>query len=188
MAKASIVHCRLCGEAINKSKSEDWVMPSKNWYYHTKCYEEWARKKKQTSNINYMVEDEEVWKEAAYDYLLQVVKMQDFNYQLFYLQWEKYIKQGYTPKGILFTLRYIYDIKHCDVSKAHGGIGLVSFLYNEACTYWCKREERNKGIVEEISKQMISFSQQNHVVLNKKKKSKKASILNLASIAEMEDG
>ena len=34
--------CRVCDLPIDKEK-DDWVMPSKNWYYHRKCYEEWKK-------------------------------------------------------------------------------------------------------------------------------------------------
>ena len=42
MAK-HIVQCRICKEKFDTSqliKDIDWVMPSKNWYYHKNCYDD----------------------------------------------------------------------------------------------------------------------------------------------------
>ena len=35
------VHCRICGKEINRLLEVDgidWIMPSKNFYYHLDCY------------------------------------------------------------------------------------------------------------------------------------------------------
>ncbi len=47
MAK-SLVHCRICKGEIDREKTTegtDWVMPSRNYFYHCKCYNDWKRKK-----------------------------------------------------------------------------------------------------------------------------------------------
>ena len=35
-------HCRICKVEIDK-ENDDWIMPSKNYYYHRKCYEDWKQ-------------------------------------------------------------------------------------------------------------------------------------------------
>ena len=37
-----MAQCRLCKIEIDKEK-DDWVMPSRNYYYHKKCYENWKK-------------------------------------------------------------------------------------------------------------------------------------------------
>ena len=42
--KQHIVKCRICGQEFDTNtltEGEDWIMPSKNWYYHVKCYTDW---------------------------------------------------------------------------------------------------------------------------------------------------
>ena len=34
--------CRLCNIPIDKEK-DDWIMPSKNYYYHKQCYNNWKK-------------------------------------------------------------------------------------------------------------------------------------------------
>jgi hypothetical protein len=34
--------CRVCKEKIDKTK-DDWIMPSKNYYYHKSCYKSWKK-------------------------------------------------------------------------------------------------------------------------------------------------
>ena len=46
------VKCRVCGEYFKRElleKDVDWVMPSKNYFYHKKCYEEWQKNRKKAS-------------------------------------------------------------------------------------------------------------------------------------------
>lgn len=182
----SVVHCRLCKGDIDKTNIETWVMPSKNWYYHIKCYEEWAKKKQQTSDIHYKA-DEPVWKEAVYDYLTKDIKL-ELDYGKFLSQWENFLKKGYTPKGIFFTLKYIYDIKKCDVTKAQGGIGLVGHLYTEGCNYWCRKEVENKGICDRIMAQLEAFKKREYVNVTKKKTSRGGKkVPTLAEVAQMKE-
>ena len=34
--------CRVCDLPIDKTK-DDWIMPSKNYYYHKNCYDNWKK-------------------------------------------------------------------------------------------------------------------------------------------------
>ena len=187
MAKVGVVHCRLCGNDINKANVESWVMPSKNWYYHKECYETWAKKKKGVNDLKHNA-DESVWKEAIYDYLKKDLKI-DLDFSKFHSQFENFLAKGYTPKGIFFTLKYIYDIKKCDTTKAQGGIGLVSHLYNEGCNYWCKKEIENKGICDRIVAQLEAFKNRERIEVLKKQTSRrgKKTFPNLSAIAQMEE-
>ena len=40
--KKPLVHCRVCGEPIDReelTEGVDWIMPSKNFYYHKFQYQ-----------------------------------------------------------------------------------------------------------------------------------------------------
>ena len=45
MAKKPLVHCRRCHVEIDRDNQTDWVMPSKGWYYHNSCYEDFVKKR-----------------------------------------------------------------------------------------------------------------------------------------------
>ena len=53
------------------------------------------------------------------------------------LQIKKYMQDyNYTYSGILRTLKYVFEVKNGDLSKANGGIGIVPWKYQEAYNYY----------------------------------------------------
>jgi hypothetical protein len=92
-----------------------------------------------------------------------------------------------TVKGIFFALKYFYEIKGGDWNKGHGGIGIVPFIYNEACTYWYNREKKTKGVVAEIERQMREAEQRQKKVVTQKKIEPRKFTIDLDAIAGMED-
>lgn len=153
MAKKHIVKCRLCKqpfEAQPEGEGIIWVMPSKNWYYHKNCYDNWIK------NVGDNV-DEKDWPKYIYDFLKHTVQL-DYDWYLCEAQRKKMLKENnFTNKGIYFALRYFYEIKHGDKEKSHGGIGIVPYIYGESAQYWIDREKKNKGTIENIIKQMKIF-------------------------------
>lgn len=186
MAKASVVHCRLCKKEIDRSvgkENVDWIMRSKGWYYHKTCYDDWIAKKDDihTNNV-----DEELWKDAAYQYLHRDLKIA-IDFIKFDSQWKNFLKQGKTPKGIYFSLRYFYEIKNGDTTKAQDGIGIIKFIYTEAGEYWVERELRERGICQKIEQQIREAAAQEKISIQKIQKKKEKKTINLSLIAEMED-
>lgn len=59
---------------------------------------------------------------------------------------------GFTFKGIYYSLLYHYKIKKGDPKKAKNNIGIVPFIYREATEYWIRifqsAERKNKKIQE----------------------------------------
>lgn len=52
-------------------------------------------------------------------------------------QIKKYIEENkYTYSGIRKALVYHYEVKHGDLSKARGGIGIVEYVYQDAFNYY----------------------------------------------------
>ena len=58
-------HCRICKVEIDK-ENDDWIMPSKNYYYHRKCYADWKESTPAT--------DEE-YKAFIYDFIARDLKV-----------------------------------------------------------------------------------------------------------------
>ena len=136
-----MAQCRVCKELIDKTK-DDWVMPSRNYYYHKTCYDSWKKAK-------YSNDD---------DYI-----------------------------DLIFALKYFYEVKHGVWEKGHGGIGIIPFIYTDACAYWAAQERKSKGIIAEIERQMREAAgQTKHAVIKKEIKPKKFKV-DLSLIADMED-
>lgn len=157
----SKVHCRICNCEIDRNTQEqgiDWVMPSKNWYYHKSCYDDWEKKK---STIKTEDPNPTLWLDATWQYIKRKLNYKvDFN--KFNSQWNNYITvKGYTPKGIFFSIKYAYEVKKCDIQKSQGGIGIVPYIYKDACTYWVNKNNKDAGICDRIQKQVIDSLQIN---------------------------
>ena len=70
MAKRPLVHCRICKGSIDRDGQKDWCMPQEKWYYHTACYDDFAKKRGAIKEGDIHIEvDDDMWKGAVYDYL-----------------------------------------------------------------------------------------------------------------------
>lgn len=179
MAK-HIVTCRACKEKFDTSLGEegkDWIMPSRNWYYHVKCYDNWQSRK---DNVTATAADD-MWKDAAYQYMQRELLI-PVNYDKFRSQWDNLLKKKRTPKGIYFSIRYFYEIENGDKRKAQGGIGIVDYIYQRAVEYWSARERQGERIVEKIEQQVKEQQQQQTIVVHKKKKVPNKRIISLDSV------
>ncbi len=176
--KLGLVHCRICKQPIDREIDTDWIMKSRNFYYHKSCYNNW----RESDHSN-----DEAYIELIYDYISHDLKI-NYDYFLCEAQRKKFLKENkMTNKGILFSLKYFYEVQKGDREKSHGGIGIVPYIYKEACEYWVERERRNKGIVEKIEQQMREAKDRRHRVVKAKRKKKPAKTIDLASIEGMED-
>lgn len=187
MAKA-MVQCRICKERFNRLdpgliEGVDWIQPSNRIYYHKKCYDEYQNSR---LDVHANMKDE-VWFDASWEFLRKDLKY-SFNYVKVRKQWESFLKNKMTAKGIYFALKYHYEIKKGDVTKSENGIGIVPHIYEDSREYWVDRENKNIGLIEAIEKQIIESSKQNIVKVNLKQKKKitKSAAELLAKIEELE--
>ena len=189
MAKA-MVQCRICKERFNRLdpnliEGVDSVKPSERMYYHKRCYDEY-----QNSRLDVHANmTDELWFTAAWEFLRKDLKY-SFNYVKVRKQWESFIKNKMTAKGIYFALKYHYEIKKGDVTKSENGIGIIPHIYEDSRSYWQEREQRSAGIVAAIEQQILQAANQNVVKVNLKKKNKttKSAAEMLAAIEDMEEG
>jgi hypothetical protein len=74
-------------------------------------------------------------------------------------QRKKFLKENrFTNKGIYFTLKYFYEIKHNAWDKGNGGIGIVPYVYKEATEYWTDQEWKKRGFLKAIEEQIFERS------------------------------
>lgn len=176
--------CRICHKKINKVlelEDTDWIMPSKNYYYHVTCYNNWAKK---NNNIHAKASDEE-WFEALKYYLNHVIKA-PIDYKKLTSQWNNFLKQKTkTAKGIYFSVKYFYEVQKGDKEKCQGGIGIVSHIYADSSNYWYEREAREAGICAKIEEQIMELK--NREVIRVQKQKKKAPTKNLEAFKEIEE-
>lgn len=187
---AHIVTCRICKAKIDTDKTDDWIMPTKNYYYHKTCYEDFGRKKGAIKEGDINIElDDEMWFSAVYDYLKKDLKIVP-NFTKLSSQWKNYLKKGMTAKGIYFTLRYFYEIQKGDTSKSEEGIGIVPYIYDEGTCYWGERNQRDKGICDRIEKQILQARELPLKEIKAKSKvnrGKKIDLSKIAMLPEEED-
>lgn len=153
LGKLGLVTCRLCGKKdIDRNvqvEGKDWVMRSRNYFYHKSCFDEWVSGKNELNSTK----ADNTWADYAWAYL-QDEKHIHLNYEKFRAQWNSFLKKNMTSKGIYFCLKYFYDVKHGDCEKSQEGIGIVPYIYREGTQYWVAREEKEKGICARIEQQL----------------------------------
>lgn len=186
MAKA-IVHCRICKCEFDRNslvRDVDFVNPTKNIYYHKACYDEYLKKK---SDVHSQM-DNEFWFDAVWEFMTKELKG-SLNYYKMKHQWDTFLKQKMTGKGIYFGLKYFYGIKENSISKCEEGIGIIPHIYEESRKYWTDRETRDRGIIAAIEEQMRAAAQQKIVKINYKqiKKTNKTQKDRWKEIEEQED-
>jgi len=168
--------CRICKRQINKiteKENIDWVMPSRNWYFCKKCYDDW----KNTSHI-----EEEDWELMIYDFLARDLKV-TYDYFVCEAQRKKIIKDKITNnKGIYFTLKYFYEVKNGSWDKAHGGIGIVPYIFNEAKEYWLTQEQKKNGFIKDIERQIKERSEREIIKIKRPQSKKKKEKYNLEDV------
>lgn len=165
-------------------EGEDYIKRGTH-YYHKECYD-LREERKKNPNIN-MKLDDDFWKDAAYDYLKKVLKIEVKT--LFFKQWYDYLNQkgaDYTAKGLYFAILYFYEIKKGDKNKSNGGIGIIPYIYDEAIKYWYIKEGQQKGIVSRIEQQVKEAATRKQIVITKKEEEKKY-VVDFSILDDLED-
>ena len=140
--------CRICAKEIKENENE--VNPFRGGHYHESCYKDWLENR---NNLYVGPRPPMFWKESLWDYLSKDLKMA-VNWPKLTQQWSTLTKTpGYTPKGVYFAVRYIYDVQHSSIDKSLGGIGLVPNVYEESKTYWANLAKKQRDIPQQIKAQ-----------------------------------
>lgn len=166
--KKTIYQCRSCKQPINTEVLEfgiDYVMPKKGVYYHASCYEKKNKIALSTDNK----ETNDVWLDALYRYMRYDL-CQEINYPKLQGQWNSYLNNKMTAKGIYYAVRYMYDIKKLNPDKAEGGIGLVPSIYEESSNYWTNMYNRQIALPYGLREQQRLIDERISVIVTRKKK------------------
>lgn len=98
----------------------------KNRYVHVDC----------AKNAEEQMSQEQKDKKDLEEYIMKLFGT-DFIEPKIQKQIKRYIEENkYTYSGIKKALVYHYEIKHGDISKSRGGIGIVEYVYNDAFNYY----------------------------------------------------
>lgn len=127
-----MVKCALCGNKLDKSTGIRY----KDKNYHPECYE-----------INKEKED-------LYTYICELFCLKAPGPRNF--QYIKRFKEnnGYTYKGMLYTLKYFYEVKKSNKDKANNSIGIIPYVYDEAKEYYSNLDFKNKKIKKIVEQQI----------------------------------
>ena len=139
---AHVVKCVYCGQSFDRDKFPFELVTAKR-YAHKACAE--------LANANRTKEEKD--KEILYKYICELFK-EDYVNPRIQKQIAQYIKDyNYSYSGIYQTLKYWYEIKHNDISKANGGIGIVPCVYKTAYNYnyaiWLAKQANESKAVED---------------------------------------
>ena len=115
-------------------------------------------------------------------YLIRDLKF-PVNYEKMRSQWKNFLKKGFRPKGMYFTIRYLYFVQHNNPDKALGGIGLINEdTYKEAQTYWKELHDRQEALKASQPKEVKK------IVIKREEKKKPKIKYDLSKIEEWENG
>lgn len=123
MAAKHLVKCLYCGQQFDINQ-EPFIKPRANRYAHAECHLKADANKTQEEKdyeqlVNYIKHlfgkpNPRVWKQ-----------LKEFK--------EAY---NYTYSGMYKTLVWWFEIKHGDIDKANGGIGILPYVYDDALKYY----------------------------------------------------
>lgn len=119
MPKKNSYTCPFCGDNVTAEFSVEF----KSGHWHPECVLLWQERKE------------------LYDTICRVLKIKapgPTNIKLV----KRYFEEGYTYKGMMYTLVYLYDIKHIDAKRANERIGLIPYCYDEAQAYFHTKQVR----------------------------------------------
>lgn len=145
---AHYVICTKCGQKFNRD-----VVPCEpvgaRRYAHINCPSKDGEPKTQ----------EEIDKEECEKYIMQLLK-EDYISPKVRKQLNQFIKEyNYTYSGVRKALIYHYEIRHGDVGKSGGGIGIVPYVYRQAYEYfysiWLAQQRNQDKVIEEYKPQVV---------------------------------
>lgn len=156
------VKCYYCGGVFDRDKKPAILVPNTaRRYAHEDCYEISQKQTKEIENDKLSLES----------YIKKLFKV-DFVPPLAQKQIKQYVtEKNYSYSGILKTLKYHYEIKNGDIDKAHQGIGIVPFRYQEAYQYWFsvwQAQQENKRILDKENSILIPKKIEIHITSPKR--------------------
>lgn len=146
MAK-HIVKCPFCGQNFDVGKEEFVKVYGGRRYAHPECakqkeeQEQELIKQKEEKALTKKQKDEQKTQEQKDKEALEEYVKKLFNETYVNPRARKQINTyvndyNYTYSGILKALIYFYEIKHGNIEKAHGSLGIVPYIYKDSYNYY----------------------------------------------------
>lgn len=129
---AHLVICKYCEQKFDRDK-EPYVEVSPRRYAHKVCYEK---------AVGHLTPEQKQQKGEEQDLkMLENYIMLLFNESFINAKIRKQIMEyrknyGYTYSGMLKTLQWWFEIKRNSIENANDGIGIVPYVYKQACEYY----------------------------------------------------
>lgn len=122
---AHYVSCVYCLQRFDRD-TEETVQISARRYAHANCAQQRETKQSQEEK-DYEALENYIMKIFNKEYLTARIKKQIKDYRKEY---------NYTFSGMLKTLIWWFEIKGNSIEKANEGIGIIPFIYDDACKYY----------------------------------------------------
>ena len=146
---AHMVKCTVCGKQFDRDKIQA-VKSGARRYAHYSCLPEG-----ELVPLANPIDEDLVKLESYIENLLG----EDYNPARVKKQIKDYKNEyNYTYSGMLKTLIWFYEIKGNSKEKANGGIGIIPFVYKDACNYYYSlylAQIANESISEESYKPTV---------------------------------
>ena len=140
-----MVKCPYCNKEFDAQPSGEniiWKKVNGRRYAHIKCLE--------GVSAETLKEEQDI--DALYKYIKNILG-DDLSYVKFKRQIDQYHKElGYTYTGMLSSLKWYYEVEQMgqDKDKAHSGVGIIPYIYNDARKYYYRiyiAQQKNKEII-----------------------------------------
>jgi hypothetical protein len=122
--------CPKCNQIIEPNEN---TKVYKNKKYHIKCYKELVDELYNKSKTSQDI------KQELYDYICRIFNLKEIT-PLIKIQLDKYYTEyEFTYEGMLYTLKYFFDVMENDVGKCEG-IGIIPYVYQEAKEFYVLKD------------------------------------------------
>ena len=92
--------CRYCKQPLNDdpvTKDIEWIKRSQNYYYHKECWDKWLSQDRDGTRTN------AEWLDLIFLLIVHDLK-KTYNYFQIKSQFEKFLQEGFTGRGIYYTI------------------------------------------------------------------------------------
>lgn len=166
------VKCLYCGKTFD-IETEDFIKPNTTRYAHVDCYEKHQQEIQKQQNLT--------------DYIIKLFDLKTTG-PVINKEIKKYKSEyGYTEEGILNALKYFYEIKKGDKSKANEHLGIVPYVYADAQEYFNSIDRINKLNKEILKKNKFEYEKETIIIPVPQRKERKRDLFSFLD-EEVTDG
>lgn len=130
----ALVKCLQCGQSFDRTKIEAIAIGRR--YIHATCKPAYdaAQDEKKAKEEAKAKEAEALNSLKAY--ILQLFDTEYINPKISKQIHDFYTVNHFTYSGMEKSLRYFFEVKNKPIEDAHGGIGIIPYIYEDAKKYW----------------------------------------------------